>query len=105
MISSFEPLVIPFWFAHLDSTSNAGTIKAPGNFLFSPKTMTCPINVDSMSLFSMDWGAIYFPPAVLNISFFRSVIFRKPSDVISPISPVLKKPLSSKASFVASSFL
>ena len=41
-----------------------------------------------MIAFSIIWGAMYLPPEVLNISFLRSVIFKKPSESISPISPV-----------------
>ena len=47
-------------------------------------------------------GATYLPWEVLNMSFLRSVIRRKPSASISPISPVWNQPSGSIASAVAS---
>ena len=37
---------------------------------------------------------MFFPPAVMMMSFLRSVIFTKPSASISPTSPVRKNPSS-----------
>ena len=86
--SSFEVYGMPLMAHHDCRVAKFGTIKADGNLRFSPTTMTCSIKVDSLNLFSISCGAIYLPPAVLNISFFLSVIRKKPSGVISPISPV-----------------
>ena len=47
-------------------------------------------------------GATYLPCDVLNMSFLRSVIRRKPSASSSPISPVWNQPSGSIASAVAS---
>ena len=38
--------------------------------------------------FSIGAGATFFPPEVIIKLFFLSVIFKKPSESISPISPV-----------------
>ena len=46
-----------------------------------------PLNMPSMC-----GGATYLPPEVLNRSFLRSVIRRKPSSSISPMSPVCSQP-------------
>ena len=53
---------------------------------------------------SIGWGAMFFPPAVTIRSFFRSVILRKPSGSISPMSPVWNVPSASSTSAVASGF-
>ena len=37
-------------------------------------------------------GEIYFPPDVFISAFFLSVIFKYPSESISPISPVENQP-------------
>ena len=55
------------------------------------------------SLSSSTAGATFFPPAVTIISFFRPVIFRKPSSSSSPMSPVRNQPSSLKTSLVAAS--
>ena len=63
----------------------------PGKRRFSPTIMIWAMNFDSFIWFSICCGAMYLPPEVLNISFFRSVIFRKiPSN--SPTSPVCSHP-------------
>ncbi len=49
-------------------------------------------------------GATFLPPAVTMISFFRPVIFRKPSSSSSPRSPVRNQPSSVNVSAVAFSF-
>ena len=46
-------------------------------------------------------GGTFFPPAVTRMSFFRSTIWRKPSSVNRPTSPVLNQPVSVKHSAVA----
>src|SRR3990167_5185715 len=56
------------------STALGGTIKAAGNFWFSPTTIICSMKRDSLNLFSIACGTMYFPPDVLKISFLRSVI-------------------------------
>jgi hypothetical protein len=55
------------------------------------------------SLSSSTAGATFFPPAVTMSSFFRPVIFRKPSSSSSPTSPVRNQPSSAKVSLVAAS--
>ena len=50
-------------------------------------------------------GAILIPPAVTMRSFFRSVMDRKPSESIVPMSPVANHPSARKTSAVASGFL
>ena len=47
------------------------------------------------------WRGTFFPPAVTRMSFLRSMIWRKPSSVHRPTSPVLNHPSSVKASRVA----
>ncbi len=53
----------------------------------------------------MFWGAMFIPPAVTMRSFFRSVMTRKPSPSIVPMSPVWNHPSRSKTSRVASGCL
>ena len=50
-------------------------------------------------------GAMLFPPAVTMRSFLRSVMDRKPSASIVPMSPVANQPSARKTSAVASGFL
>ena len=50
-------------------------------------------------------GATFLPPAVTRMSFLRSVIVRKPSASISPMSPVLSQPSGASTSAVASGSL
>ena len=64
---------------------------AAGIFCPSPITITCSIKRDCFKSLSNAAGAMYFPPDVLKISFFLSVIFKKPLLSNSPISPVWKK--------------
>ena len=47
---------------------------------------------------------MFLPPAVMMMSFLRPVILMKPSESISPMSPVCSQP-STIVSRVASSFL
>ena len=56
----------------------------------------------AFSLFSMGCGAIIFPPLVFSISFLRSVMERKPSASIIPMSPVRSQPSAVKAAAVSS---
>src|SRR5262249_3426222 len=88
VIAGFDPVIItPCFQVHEE-----GTISAEGNLWPSPITMACSIKEDSFSLFSINWGAMNFPPEVLKISSFLSVIFRKRPSTISPISPVWSHP-------------
>ena len=76
--------------AHRFAKTKLGCTKAQGIFSPSPTTIICSIKREFLALFSIICGATYFPPDVLNISFLRSVMIRKPSSSINPMSPVLK---------------
>ena len=56
----------------------------------------------SVSAFSMGCGMTYLPVESLKSAFLRSVIFRKPSGVNSPMSPVWNQPSLSMTSSVLS---
>jgi hypothetical protein len=47
-------------------------------------------------------GGTFLPPAVTRMSFLRSTIWRKPSSVQRPTSPVLNQPSGVNAAAVAS---
>ena len=65
----------------------------------------CRCSGELFSAFSIGCGAMFLPPAVMIRSFLRSVICRKPSASISPMSPVWNQPSGSIASAVASGLL
>ena len=65
--------------------------------MISPAYGQMPLNAAAIAD-----GATYLPCEVLNMSFLRSVIRRKPSASSSPMSPVWNQPSGSSASAVAS---
>ena len=58
------------------------------NFLRSPMTTGCATNGSAFRALSIGAGATFLPFELTMISFFRSVIFRKPSPSMTPMSPV-----------------
>ncbi len=58
-----------------------------------------------LNRFSITWGATFFPPAVMMMSFLRSVMVRYPSASMKPMSPVLNQPSSVNTSAVSAGFL
>ena len=76
-----------FLSAQLETVSNSMAIKADKNFRLSPITIASLINGEILSLFSISCGDTFFPPLVIIISFFQSIIFRN-SPSQTPTSPV-----------------
>jgi hypothetical protein len=70
----------------------------------SPIITACETYLLSLTRFSIGCGAMFLPPAVTMMSFFRSVMRRKPSSS-TPMSPVWNQPSASMASAVASGLL
>ena len=66
---------------------------------FSPGLFT---SGDSLIAASMFLGEMFFPPAVMMISFLRPVMERNPSASMDPMSPLCSQPSASTASRVAS---
>ena len=62
-------------------------IKQDRNFLSSPITIASFMYGEVFKLFSISDGETFFPPLVIIISFFRSIIFKN-SPSYSPTSPV-----------------
>jgi hypothetical protein len=56
----------------------------------------------SLRRLSMFCGAMFFPPAVMMMSFFRSVMVMNPSASIAAMSPVWNQPSESIAAAVDS---
>ena len=56
----------------------------------------------TLTAFSISDGAMFLPPAVIMMSFMRSVIRRKPFSSSTPTSPVCSQPSESMVSAVAS---
>ena len=86
------------------AAGQSGTISAVTYGRLSPMTSARSISGSCVRPNSIGCGAMYLPTAVLNSAFLRSVIFRKPSPSISPMSPVEIQP-SLSVSAVASGFL
>ena len=74
------------------------------NLRLLPTTTTLATYGLSWMRLSMGWGATFFPPEVTMMSFFRSVMIRKPSSSKRPMSPVWNQP-PAMTSRVAASFL
>ena len=79
--------------------SVSGTIRTIVNFRLSPIITTLEMNGLALTRFSISCGAMFLPPAVTMMSFFRSVMLRYPS-VRLPMSPVWNHPSSSRTSLV-----
>ncbi len=88
--------------AHARSVGNAGTTSREQYRRRSPTSTACSTSGWVLRRFSIGWGATFLPPAVTMMSFLRSVMERKPSASISPMSPVANHPSSSMTSAVAS---
>ena len=91
--------------AQLPISVSSSVISAATYGRRSPTTSACEIHFEVFSSFSMFCGATFLPPAVTRMSFFRSVILRKPSSSISPTSPVRSQPSSERTAAVASGSL
>lgn len=63
-----------FLSAQLDTVSNSIPIRADRNFRLSPITIASLINGETFILFSISDGETFFPPLVIMISFFLSII-------------------------------
>ena len=92
----------PFFPAHSFSFSKFGTMRQERNLRRSPMTTGWDTNWSPFRALSIGAGAMFFPFELTMISFFRSVIFRKPSPSMMPMSPVWNQPSGSIASAVAS---
>ena len=68
----------------------------------SPTTTASLTYGDALSAFSSSLGAMFLPPAVMMMSFARSVIFTWEPSTHSPTSPVCSQPSGSLAFAVAS---
>jgi len=79
-----------------------GEMSAQANLCLSPTSAALPTSMCAFSLFSMGCGAIILPPLVFSISFLRSVMERKPSASMWPMSPVRNHPSGVNASAVSS---
>ena len=58
----------------------------------SPMTTASEMYGENFSWFSISEGVTFLPPAVMMMSFMRSVIFTKPSASMLPTSPVCSQP-------------
>src|SRR5678815_6026757 len=96
---------IPFNLQYDSSCSQTGTISAAGNLRSAPINTTWFTKRDPLMADSIGCGAMYLPPDVLNNSFFRSVMHRKPSLSSAPTSPVLNQPSLVNTARVSSGLL
>ena len=62
------------------------------NLRRSPITTASAMKGENLSWFSISEGVTFLPPAVMMMSFMRSVIRTKPSGSIVPTSPVCSHP-------------
>src|ERR1700747_3209113 len=88
---------MPIALASRSSLSKFGTISAQTYLRRSPISPGVPTYGELLSSASSGCGAMFFPYALMMMSFLRSVIFRNPSLSSSPISPVRQHPSASIA--------
>src|ERR1051325_5673998 len=95
----------PFNLQYDSSCSQFGTTSAAGNLRSAPIKTTWLTKRDALIACSIGCGEMYLPPDVLNNSFLRSVMRKKPSWSIVPMSPVLNHPSLVKTARVSSDLL
>ena len=96
----------PLCCAHCGAKSASSTINAVLYGRRSPMQTAWPIRgLPDFSAASMFAGDMFLPAALMMISFLRSMIVRKPSSSIVPMSPVCSHPSASIASAVFSGWL
>ena len=76
--------------------------RADRNLRPSPTTIASLMYGDALSSFSSCEGEMFLPPAVMMMSFIRSVILRCVPSTHSPTSPVRSHPSSASTARVAS---
>ena len=78
--------------AYWATVSGSSMIRHERNRRCSPITTASEMNGENLSWFSISEGVTFLPPAVMMMSFMRSVIRRKPSLSTIPTSPVWSQP-------------
>ena len=74
--------------AQAPTVSSSMPMRATRYLRPSPITTASRTKGDTLSLLSISDGLMFLPPAVMMMSFLRSVMRRKPSASSSPTSPV-----------------
>ncbi len=87
--------------AHSPTVSASMPISATRYGRWSPTTTASFRYGDAFRAFSISLGAMFLPPAVMMMSFIRSVILMCVPSAHSPTSPVCSQPSSSSTSAVA----